>query len=80
MSVEEEELGGAMRARIVSWTALVAEATSSLDAVALGRRVCWIASAAASEKAAIAAERAALSKDDMMPARMRRPATATWED
>lgn len=26
MSVEEEELGGAMRARIVSWTALVAAA------------------------------------------------------
>lgn len=53
---------------------------SSVDAVALGRRVRRIAPAAASEKAAIAAERAALSKEDMMPARMRRPATATWED
>lgn len=51
-----------------------------MDAVALGRRVRRIAPAAASEKAAIAAERAALSKEDMMPARMRRPATATWED
>lgn len=51
-----------------------------MDAVALGRRVRRIAPAAASEKATIAAERAALSKEDMMPARMRRPATATWED
>jgi hypothetical protein len=58
----------------------MAEATSSVDAVALGRRVRRIAPAAASERAAIAAERVGLSKDDMMPTRMRRPATATWED
>lgn len=58
----------------------MAEATSFVDAVALARRVHRIAPAAASEKATIAAERVALSKDDMMPARMRRPATATWED